>query len=191
MWCGVVWNSTEIVSSCGHLLFFGIKKYGNNSFEPAGYEDSAVNWWNKEWAEFEPNGGHLQKCVVLSLDTGEWFDKSCFDELCSLCHFERTPTYHARGLCKAEEAKEDWTFFLEETFQESNEINSLGENMIKYDSKLPGWNVINMKRNTVLVSLKQTNRKLPFGEKNWTINALDCEDKNKSITLRITLVSCV
>ena len=183
------WKSTQLENSaCRGGIFLGYKKCLNNSLG---------NFWMKEqWNLFEPNGGDSEGCVVITPKTWRLSDVSCSSRFCTSCYFENVPTFTTRGLCPDEEDKEDWTFLIDVKVKVQNiskngfKIPSLGMNILVYYLTLQEWQVVNLLRNTTLLSLQKAPGFLPFGAENWTIRGLRCSTSDKTILLKITGVIC-
>ena len=152
---------------------------------------------NSLWSPGQPNGGDIQKCSTYNIDSGKYYDDSCFYKACFVCSWKYLPLFTLRGLCAKSQIDTQFVLRPQLEFDKDLYFYGVGENNIIFDKEKHSWLIVEDKtqdligsENTpirpknILGTLWSDNRHTPVGTQLWNLT----DGCNNLLPLKLTSV---
>ena len=158
---------------------------------------------NSLWSLGQPNGGDIQKCSAYNINSGKYYDDSCFYKACFVCSWIYQPLFTLRGLCAKSQIDTQFVLRPKLEFDKNIFFYGVGRNNIIFDSAKHSWIIVEDKaedligpENTfarpknILGTLwldKSDNPHTPVGTHLWNLT----DRCSNELPLKLTGVSCM
>ena len=105
---------------------------------------------NSLWSPGQPNGGDIQKCSTYNIDSGKYYDDSCFYKACFVCSWKYLPLFTLRGLCAKSQIDTQFVLRPQLEFDKDLYFYGVGENNIIFDKEKHSWLIVEDKTHELI-----------------------------------------